>query len=138
MDAAAPRPSTADDSGHGGVQILIGAGPARFVADVTQAQGGLDLGPDPHDLVAAGLAACTSMTLRLYARQKGWPLGAVHVEVTHHRDPSATPAETFSRANRLSGPLDEAQTLRLMEIAERCPIHRLLTAGASVVTTALA
>jgi putative redox protein len=64
MDIAT-RPSTADDSGHGGLQILIGAGPARFVGDEPVANGGLGLGPSPHDIVAAGLAACTTQTLRL-------------------------------------------------------------------------
>jgi len=133
MDAP-PRPATADDSGHGGLQIMIGAGPARFVADEPLAQGGLDLGPSPHDLVAAGLAACTSMTLRLYAKRKEWPLGAVHVEVTHARKAGDQPADTCTRRIRLDGPLDDGQRLRLMEIAEMCPIHRLLTAGARIVT----
>ena len=135
MDAQLPRQSTADDSGHGGLQILIGAGPARFVGDEPAAAGGLDLGPTPHDLVSAGLAACTSQTLRLYAKQKGWPLGAVHVAVSHRRDTATSPVDTFVRTIRLSGALDEAQKARLMEIAERCPIHRLLTAGAAVVTS---
>lgn len=129
-----PRPSTADDSGHGGLQILIGAGPARFVADEPFASGGLDLGPSPHDLVAAGLAACTSMTLRLYAKRKEWPLGAVHVEVTHARKAGDQPADTFTRRIHLGGDLDEDQRARLIQIAEMCPIHRLLTAGARIVT----
>lgn len=136
MDSSEPRPATADDSGHGGLQILIGAGPARFVADEPVAVGGLDLGPTPHDLVAAGLAACTSLTLRLYAKQKGWPLGAVHVAVSHRRDLAATPVDIFDRTISLAGALDEAQQARLMEIAQRCPVHRLLAAGASVITTA--
>ena len=127
-------PSTADDSGHGGLQILISAGPARFIADEPVANGGLDLGPTPHDLVAAGLAACTSMTLRLYANRKAWPLGAVHVEVTHSRKAGDQPADTFTRRIRLAGDLDHEQRARLMEIAEMCPIHRLLTAGARIVT----
>jgi putative redox protein len=65
-----PQPATADDSGHGGLQILISAGAARFVGDEPTALGGLGLGPTPHDLVAAGLAACTTQTLRLYAIQR--------------------------------------------------------------------
>jgi putative redox protein len=129
-----PRPATADDSGHGGLQILIGAGPARFVADEPVGVGGLDLGPTPHDLVAAGLAACTSLTLRLYAKRKEWPLGAVHVEVTHARRAGDQPADTFTRRILLGGDLDDEQRVRLMQIAEMCPIHRLLTAGARIVT----
>jgi putative redox protein len=98
------------------------------------ANGGLDLGPAPHDLVAAGLAACTSLTLRVYAKRKEWPLGVVHVEVTHARKAGDQPADTFTRRIRLGGELTEEQRIRLMEIAEMCPIHRLLTAGARIVT----
>jgi len=129
-----PRPSIADDSGHGGLQALISAGPARFVADEPVAAGGLDLGPTPHDLVAAGLAACTTMTLRLYAERKTWPLGAVHVEVIHARKAGDYPADTFTRRIRLGGELNEEQRQRLLEVAEMCPIHRLLTAGARIIT----
>lgn len=132
------RPATADDSGHGGLQILIGAGPSRFVADEPVAIGGLDLGPTPHDLVAAGLAACTSQTLRLYAKRKAWPLGAVHVEVTHDRKAGEEPADTFTRRIRLSGDLDDEQRARLMQIADMCPVHRMLTAGMRIVTEAQA
>jgi putative redox protein len=131
----APRPAIAADSGHGGLQILITAGPARFVADEPVAIGGLDLGPTPHDLVCAGLAACTTQTLRLYAKRKGWPLGAVEVRVSHRRDISAKPVDIFDRSITLGGPLDEEQRQRLLEIAELCPVHKLLTAGASVATT---
>lgn len=136
MIVAPARPSaTADDSGHGGVQILITAGPSRFAADLTPIDGGLDLGPNPHDLVAAGLAACTTQTLRLYAKRKAWPLGAVHVEVTWRRDPAGLPADLFERTITLGGDLDEAQRARLMEIAEACPVHKMLTAGSRVVTS---
>jgi putative redox protein len=141
MDAHSPstaRAATADDSGHGGLQILIGAGPARFVADEPAALGGLDLGPTPHDLVAAGLAACTAQTLRLYAKRKDWSLGAVRVEVTHERKTGETPVDTFTRRIGLGGELTDAQIARLMEIAGMCPIHRLLTAGANVVTQTIA
>ena len=138
MEGSIHRPATADDSGHGGLQILVGAGPIRFAADEPVAQGGLDIGPTPHDLVAAGLAACTAQTLRLYASRKAWPLGAVHVEVTHSRNATETPHDTFHRVLTLTGNLDETQRQRLFEIAEMCPIHRLLTAGSAVITTAVA
>lgn len=133
-----PRPATADDSGHGGLQILVGAGPLRFVADEPVDLGGLDLGPNPHDLVASGLAACTAMTLRLYAKRKAWPLGEVHVEVTHVRKAGESPADTFTRLIRLGGDLDAEQRARLMQIADMCPVHRLLTAGARIVTETIA
>ena len=135
-DIAAPRPSaTADDSGHGGLQTFVTAGPSTIVADVSVAQGGLDLGPDPHQLVSAGLAACTSMTLRLYANRKSWDISAMHVEVTHHYDEDREPHDRFERVLTIEGNLNEEQRERLFEIADRCPIHKLLTAGARVVTT---
>jgi putative redox protein len=131
------RPSAiADDSGHGGVQILITAGPVRFTGDLTPADGGLDVGPNPHDLVAAGLAACTTQTLRLYAKRKAWPLGAVHVQVTWRRESGWLPADVFERVITLGGDLDEAQRTRLMEIAEACPVHKMLVAGSKVETRA--
>jgi putative redox protein len=136
MDAHA-TPAAADDSGHGGLQILITAGPARLVGDEPVALGGLGLGPTPHDLVSAALAACTSQTLRLYAKRKDWPLGPVHVEVTHERKAGEGPADTFNRVISLGGELTDEQRGRLMEIADMCPIHRLLTSGAKIVTRAL-
>lgn len=131
-----PRPNAvADDSGHGGLQMFLTAGPTSLVADVKVAAGGLDLGPDPHDLVAAGLAACTTMTLRLYAQRKDWPLGAVHVEVRSSREPDMLPPERFDRQITLDGDLNADQRERLLAIAQLCPIHKLLTQGARVVTT---
>ncbi len=129
------RPVTADDAGHGGLQLLITAGPARFVADEPEELGGLDLGPTPHDLVSAGLAACTAQTLRLYAKRKGWPLGPVQVAVSHSRDPALTPADRFNRVITLNGVLDDEQRARLLDIAEKCPVHRMLTAGSAVSTS---
>ncbi|MET3667954.1 OsmC family protein [Caulobacter sp. 1776] len=135
-DAVHTRPfATADDSGHGGLQTFVTAGPSTIVADVSVAQGGLDLGPDPHELVCAGLAACTSMTVRLYANRKGWNIAAMHVEVFHHADPDQTPHDRFERVITIEGDLNDEQIERLFEIAEKCPIHKLLTAGARVVTT---
>jgi putative redox protein len=123
---------TADDAGGGGLQAMIGAGGARFVADQPILDGGSALGPTPHDLVSAALAACTTQTLRLYARHKDWPLGAVHVEVRNSKDTSASPPEAFEVAITLQGPLSTEQKARLLEIANRCPVHRLLDAGARV------
>jgi putative redox protein len=127
--------ASAHDSGHGGLQLLISAGPARFVADEPADLGGLDLGPTPHDLICAGLAACTAQTLRLYARHKGWALGQVRIDVSHQRDPAQSPPDHFVRVLSLGGPLNTEQRERLLEIAERCPVHRLLTGGASVQTS---
>jgi putative redox protein len=133
--ATAIHPVTADDRGQGGLQILITAGPARFVADEPAELGGLDLGPTPHELVAAGLAACTSQTLRLYAQRKGWPLGPVRVTVSHRRDLAQDPPDLFDRAIALGGVLDDEQRARLLDIANRCPVHLMLTHGATISTS---
>jgi putative redox protein len=130
----APHSVIAEDTGHGGLQILITAGPARFIADEPVSLGGLDLGPTPHDLVGAGLAACTTQTLRLYAKRKGWALGAVEVRVSHRRDITQKPVDIFDRTITLGGPLDEEQRQRLLEIAELCPVHKLLSGGATIAT----
>ena len=126
------HPITVDDAGGGGLQIMVGAGGARFVADQPVTAGGLGLGPTPHDLVSAALAACMTQTLRLYARHKAWPLGAVHIEVQSSKDLSASPPEAFHADIALQGPLSPEQRTTLLEIANRCPIHRLLEGGARV------
>ena len=130
--------ASATDTGHGGLQLLIEAGPARFVSDEPLSLGGLGLGPTPHDLVCAGLGACTANTMRLYAQRKGWALGAVHVSVTHSRHASETPADRFERTIEFAGDLDDDQRARLLEIAEKCPVHRMLAAGSNIITTAVA
>jgi putative redox protein len=134
-DAHSAAGAIVEDSGHGGLQVLVTAGPARFVADEPVEIGGLDLGPTPHDLVCAGLAACTTQTLRLYAKRKEWVLRAVTVKVTHRRDLGSKPIDIFDRVITLGGDLDETQRARLLEIADLCPVHKLLTGGAAVSTT---
>jgi putative redox protein len=130
------RPSAqVDDSGHGGVQMMLTTGPSRLAVDVPVAQGGLDLGPSPHDLVGAGLAACTAMTLRLYAKHKALPLADVQVVVRHQKTPDASPPDLYLRTITLNGPLDADQRQRLLEIAEKCPVHRMLTAGVRIETS---
>jgi putative redox protein len=135
MQNGATRPATVNDAGLGGLQLLVDAGPARFVVDQPTALGGLDLGPTPHELVSAALAACTAQTLRLYAQRKAWPLGRVEVTVTSVHDPARTPAERFERRVVVGGPLDAAQLDRLRAIANMCPVHRLLTNGAQIETS---
>jgi putative redox protein len=135
MSATAQPGAVVEDSGHGGLQVLVTAGPGRFVVDEPVELGGLALGPTAHDLVCAGLAACTAQTLRLYSKRKGWPLGAVEVRATHRRDITRTPVDIFDRIITVGGPLDDEQRQRLLEIAEKCPVHLMLTHGASVITT---
>ena len=114
-----------------------------LLLDEPVAVGGTNTGPTPYDLLATALAACTSMTLRLYADRKRWPLAAVMVEVDHrkvHAEDSqgseTTPArlDLFERHILVEGPLDEQQRARLLEIADRCPVHRTLWSQARIVT----
>ena len=127
--------ATATDSGHGGLQTFVTAGPATIVADLSAAQGGLDLGPDPHELVAAGLAACTTMTMRLYAERKGWPLEKAHTNVVHSKRIDVTPGDLFTRTITLDGPLSVEQREQLVGVADRCPVDLTLIRGSDVQTS---
>ena len=120
----------------------VQSGPDHHIlADEPLAYGGTNRGLSPYGLVAAGLGACTSMTIRMYARRKGWPLKGVSVDVSHDKvhAQDAEPAadgriDRFLRRIRLDGPLAPDQRARLAEIADRCPVHRTLERGARVVT----
>jgi putative redox protein len=125
---------TVRDSGPGSVRVEITAGGQTFPGDEPVGQGGAGLGPSPYDLLSAALAACSTMTVRLYADHKAWPLEHIAVTVRHAKEAHATPPDVFHRELTLTGPLDDAQRERLTQIAERCPVHRTLTAGARIVT----
>ncbi|MFC5525148.1 alpha/beta fold hydrolase [Rhodanobacter ginsengisoli] len=125
----------AEETGAGRFQLAIHAGGIRFLADEPVSAGGLGTGPTPYDLVSAGLAACTTMTLRLYAEHKGLPVGRIRTAVGHMRQPDADIPDLFTRTIAIEGPLDDAQRRRLLEIAERCPVDRTLVNGSRVETT---
>lgn len=138
-----PQPSTTTaseleailvrETGAGLFQVDIQAGGAHILADEPVAFGGMGSGPDPYDLLAAALGACTTMTLRLYARRKAWPLETVSVRVFHARG-GLEARDTFTREVTVTGALDEDQRARLAQIADRCPVHQTLDRGADVVT----
>lgn len=98
----------------------------ELLADEPITHGGGESGFSPGELLAASLVACTNITLRMYADRKGWPLDAVAVSVDFHYD-MATRTTKIERNIQLFGTLDEAQRLRLLQIAEKCPIHQALT-----------
>lgn len=110
----------------------------QLTADEPKSYKGADLGPAPFELLLSGLGACTSMTLRMYADRKGWPLDRVSVKLHHERvpaedDPKAL-TEHIERVVTLGGDLDADQRARLLEIADRCPVHQALE-NPKVITT---
>jgi putative redox protein len=122
------------DRGARSVQAQVATGGQGFFTDEPVSAGGGGAGPSPHDLLAAALAACTTMTLRLYADRKAWPMERIHVAVDHRREADAAPPDIFRRQVILDGALDSAQRERLLQIADRCPVNRTLTAGARIET----
>lgn len=107
----------------------------RLSADEPVGAGGSDLGPNPYDYLLAGLGACTSMTLRLYADHKKWPLEKVSVRLSHEKIHAEDCADCETKEGKIDqiereievqGPLDSTQRQRLLEIAEKCPVHRTL------------
>jgi uncharacterized OsmC-like protein len=118
-----------------GLTQTIEIGQHRLTADEPSSAGGQDAGPDPYELLLSALGACTSITVRLYAQRKGWPLEGVQVALHHERIYAADCAECETRdgfldriTKRLTlfGPLDQQQRQRLAQIAERCPVNRTL------------
>jgi putative redox protein len=131
------------ERGTGAFAVSIQAGRHTFVGDEPESVGGDDAGPSPYELLLAALGECTVMTLRMYARQKNWPLANAHVTLTHGKIHASDCADCetkegkvdrIERVIELIGPLDEAQRARMMEIADRCPVHRTLHAEVTVVT----
>lgn len=131
------------EGGAAGLAHRVLARHHRLVADEPVAVGGTDEGPTPYEYLLAGLGACTAMTLRLYADRKGWPLDGVRVHLTHARvhaedcaDCEGAPKklDRIERTLEVSGQLDGEQRQRLLEIAERCPVHRTLTGTIEVHT----
>ena len=150
LDMAAPTQPSADprevlvrETRHGTFQQEITTGRHRLLADEPVAAGGLDSGPGPYDLLLAALGACTSMTLRLYAERKKLPLARTRVRLRHSRIYAADCAECetkegmldrIERIITLEGELDAEQRKRLIEIADKCPVHRTLTSEINIRT----
>ena len=140
-----PRMVVVRETGAGKFQQTVSIGPHRMLADEPVAAGGADSGPGPYDFVLAGLGACTSMTLRLYADRKSLPLERTTVTLKHSRIHAQDCAECETREGMLDqidlvigmeGDLDAEQRKRLLEIADKCPVHRTLTSEIRIVTRA--
>jgi uncharacterized OsmC-like protein/alpha/beta superfamily hydrolase len=131
-----PRDTVFVRETHAGrLQQEIAVGPHRLIADEPVASGGEDSGPSPYDLLTSALGACTAMTIRMYADSKKLPLERVSVNLRHDKIHAVDCAECETREGRidriervidLGGPLDEGQRAKLLEIANKCPVHRTL------------
>ncbi|WP_299733168.1 alpha/beta fold hydrolase [uncultured Tateyamaria sp.] len=133
------RSSEADPNGY--LQDITHGTRHHILADEPRAYGGTNQGLSPYGLLSAGLAACTSMTIRMYARRKGWPLEHVSVDVSHNKvhaqdadTGSGDKIDEWKRLISLRGTLDGEQRARLLEIADKCPVHRTLEQSSTVIT----
>lgn len=131
------------ESGEGKFQQEIVSGTHRFIADEPASFGGLDTGPGPYDLLLAALGACTSMTVRLYAEHKNLPLERVSVRLSRSKihavdcekcETKEGMLDRIERSITFEGPLDADQRKRLLEIADKCPVHRTLTSEIDIRT----
>jgi putative redox protein len=143
--AEVPRQVVVQETRSSKFQQTVTVGPHHLVADEPVAAGGEDTGPGPYDFLLAGLGACTSMTMRLYADRKSLPLDRVTVTLRHAKiyakdcDECETRDGMLDQIDRvisMDGALDADQRKRLMEIADKCPVHRTLTSEIRIVTTA--
>ena len=103
-----------------------------MIIDAGADEGGSDLGPNPTRTLEGALAACGAMTIKMYARRKGWDARDVEIRVRRARSEDAHTPHLLEKDVRLTGDLDEVQRVRLLEIADKCPVHRMLTAGVKV------
>ena len=143
-DTASPEGAvTVTEAGSGTYTQEITLGRHRLVCDEPQPIGD-DAGPTPYDLLLAGLGACTSMTLRMYANRKGWPLDGVRVALRHSRIHAEDCAhcettkgwiDHIDRDIELTGALDDSQRQRLLQIANHCPVHQILTSEIDIATS---
>ncbi len=132
--------------GPRGFTSEVRAGRHRLIADEPPAYGGTDQGPGPYDYLLAALGSCTAMTMRMYADRKGWPLEGATVRLRHGKIHAADCADCETKEGKLDqierelellGPLDDEQRARLLEIADRCPVHRSLEGEIRVRTSLL-
>jgi uncharacterized OsmC-like protein len=132
-------------SGAGFAQEIV-AGPHRMAADEPASVGGTDTGPSPYEFLLAALGACTSITVGMYARRKGWPLEEVTVNLRHSRihasdcvdcETKEVMLDRIERDIHFAGPLTPEQQSKLLVIANKCPVHRTLTSKIVITTQAV-
>jgi putative redox protein len=119
--------------GEGPLQYVIDIGPHKLVTDVPKIYGGEESGPEPHDILAASLAACTALTVTLYAKRKGMDLQDVQVNIQHGQQDGAY---VLNRHLHYVGNLSAEDKQRLTEIANKCPVHKTLSGTINILTDA--
>lgn len=137
-DAGPGHNVIARPTGKGRFQAEIAVRGGFILADEPVEAGGGGTGPTPYELLAAALAACTAMTLKLYAERKGWVLPPFSVEAAHSIAPAGAdgtpPRDLFTRHIAFEGPLGPEEEAKLLGIADKCPVHRTLMRGFQIVT----
>jgi uncharacterized OsmC-like protein/pimeloyl-ACP methyl ester carboxylesterase len=140
-----PRQVVVQETGNGKFQNMVAIGPHHLLADEPRAAGGEDTGPGPYDFLLTALGACKNMTMRLYADRRSFPLERATVTLNHSKIYAKDCAECETKegmldqievAIGLDGPLDADQRKRILEIADKCPVHRTLTSEIRIVTRA--
>jgi putative redox protein len=124
-------------TGKGRFQAELGFRGRTIFADEPVEAGGGGTGPTPYELLSGALAACTAMTLKLYAERKGWTLPPFSVEAAHSIVPGEggrPPRDRFARHIAFEGEIDAGQQAKLLELADKCPVHRTLLRGFEIVT----
>ena len=141
----APRNVVVQETRNGKFQQIVATGPHRLIADEPVTVGGDDSGPGPYDFLLTGLGACTSMTMRMYADRKSLPVDRITVTLQHNKiyakdceecETREGMLDQIDRVIRIEGNLDADQRKRLMEIADKCPVHKTLTSEVRIVTKA--
>lgn len=126
-----------------GFTTAMKVGNHYMIADEPTSYNGNDFGPSPYELVSAGLSACTAMTVQMYTKRKDWPLENIEVHTSYGKDHAAdcedcetdsAKIDTFHREIKLTGDLDEKQIARILQIADKCPVHKTLHSETQVIT----
>ena len=132
-----------EEAGPGQFADIVRAGRHVLTADEPFSAGGTDTGPSPYEYLLAGLGTCTTMTLRMYVKKKGWSVGRISVLVTHDRvhaqdcadcDEKDARLDRITRSIRIEADLDDERRQKLLEIANKCPVHRTQTSKITLET----